>query len=178
MSMSLPCGAVRRCDAARRVSARLPSHFLLLPQKKVTKEEGPNTSHLSVTLRLDTSFRVSGTRTPAELLQRLPRSHSDDSVSTRLDPAGHRGEDPQGSSRSENKRMGVSEESVAGARRAFSCQSLRRQPSGRSVVTKSAGVRALCFGDFHLGPQMKVTRLPGRNPARCIARQTTHGVQS
>ena len=24
---------------------------------------------------------------------------------------------------------------------------------------------ALCFGDFHLGPQMKVTRPPGRDPA-------------
>jgi hypothetical protein len=26
-------------------------------------------------------------------------------------------------------------------------------------------VEPLCFGDFHLGPQMKVTRLPGRDPA-------------
>ena len=26
-------------------------------------------------------------------------------------------------------------------------------------------VRALCFGDFHLGQQMKVTRPPGRDPA-------------
>ena len=26
-------------------------------------------------------------------------------------------------------------------------------------------VEALCFGDFHLGQQMKVTRLPGRDPA-------------
>src|SRR5687768_10725997 len=27
-------------------------------------------------------------------------------------------------------------------------------------------IEALCFGDFHLGQQMKVTRPPGRNPAR------------
>jgi hypothetical protein len=26
-------------------------------------------------------------------------------------------------------------------------------------------IQALCFGDFHLGQQMKVTRLPGRDPA-------------
>ncbi|MBX9793001.1 MAG: hypothetical protein K2Y02_01740, partial [Burkholderiaceae bacterium] len=77
-------------------SARLPSDFLLLPQKKVTKEEGPNTSDLSGALRLHISFNGSGPRTPTELLQRVPRSHSDDSVSTRLDPAGHRDDDPQG----------------------------------------------------------------------------------
>jgi hypothetical protein len=27
-------------------------------------------------------------------------------------------------------------------------------------------IQPLCFGDFHLGPQMKVTRPPGRDPAR------------
>jgi hypothetical protein len=27
-------------------------------------------------------------------------------------------------------------------------------------------IEVLCFGDFHLDQQMKVTRLPGRNPAR------------
>jgi hypothetical protein len=47
------------------------------------------------------------------------------------------------------------------------------QPSpfacSRSVAAKWAGVQALCFGDFHLGPQMKVTRLSGRDPTRCIA---------
>jgi hypothetical protein len=26
-------------------------------------------------------------------------------------------------------------------------------------------IQALCFGDFHLGQQMKVTRPPGRDPA-------------
>ena len=58
----------------------------------------------------------------------------------------------------------------------------------RSVTAKWAGVQALCFGDFHLGPQMKtgfggakVTRQPGRDPAGCtakrlrLARQQKHG---
>ena len=149
MTVCLPSAALRR------VPPRQAGNFLLLPQKKVTKEEGPNTGDLSRSLRLHTDFKGSGTRTPPELLYRLPRSHSDDSDSTRLDPACHRREDPQGSSRNENKRLGVSEESVAGVRRSFSCQSLGRQPSSRSEKAKSAGVQALCFGDFHLGPQMK-----------------------
>ena len=44
-------------------------------------------------------------------------------------------------------------------------------PSTDSLVayepSKVAGVEGLCFGDFHLAPQMKVTRPPGRDPARC-----------
>jgi hypothetical protein len=35
------------------------------------------------------------------------------------------------------------------------------------------GVQPLCFGDFHLGPQMKVTRPPGRDPARNAVRNTS-----
>ena len=53
-------------------------------------------------------------------------------------------------------------------------------PSTDSLVAKEvnqiAGVEAVCFGDFHLGPQMKVTRLPGRNPGRLSnAKQYTPG---
>ena len=33
-------------------------------------------------------------------------------------------------------------------------------------------IQPLCFGDFHLRPQMKVTRLPGRDPARQSQPQT------
>ena len=43
-------------------------------------------------------------------------------------------------------------------------------PSTDSLVAKEvnqiAGVEAVCFGDFHLGQQMKVTRPPGRIPGR------------
>ncbi|MDO9314900.1 MAG: hypothetical protein Q7T97_10190, partial [Burkholderiaceae bacterium] len=35
------------------------------------------------------------------------------------------------------------------------------------MTPKSAGVQALFFGDFLLCQQKKVTRPPGRNPARC-----------
>ena len=33
-------------------------------------------------------------------------------------------------------------------------------------------IEPLCFGDFHLGPQMKVTRPPGRDPAGNAVNQT------
>ena len=42
----------------------------------------------------------------------------------------------------------------------------------RSVQNASKGVafQGLCFGDFHLAQQMKVTRPPGRDPAGNAAR--------
>jgi hypothetical protein len=36
-------------------------------------------------------------------------------------------------------------------------------PPARTIAS---GHQALCFGYFHLGQQMKVTRPPGRDPAR------------
>ena len=35
----------------------------------------------------------------------------------------------------------------------------------REERTERCCIERLCFGDFHLGPQMKVTRPPGRDPA-------------
>ena len=35
------------------------------------------------------------------------------------------------------------------------------------------GIQPLCFGDFHLGLQMKVTRPPGRDPARNAVSNTS-----
>jgi len=43
----------------------------------------------------------------------------------------------------------------------------------RQVAAKRSSqirVEALCFGDFHLGQQMKVTRPPGRNPGAASQR--------
>ncbi len=45
----------------------------------------------------------------------------------------------------------------------------RQSACSRSEPAKWAGVGALCFGDFHLGQQMKATRQPGRDPARSHA---------
>ena len=41
------------------------------------------------------------------------------------------------------------------------------------ATVKIAGVEGLCFGDFHLARQMKVTRPPGRDPARCREQRRT-----
>ncbi len=68
--------------------------------------------------------------------------------------------------------LNLSEETAGVVRRVFSCQSFGRKPSSRSVVTKSAGVQPLFFGDFLLGQQKKVTRLSGRDPTRCTASAT------
>ena len=40
-------------------------------------------------------------------------------------------------------------------------------------VNQVAGVEGLCFGDLHLARQMKVTRPPGRDPARCREQRPT-----
>ena len=50
----------------------------------------------------------------------------------------------------------------------------RPNPCSRSVTPKSAGVRRLCFGYFHLTRQMKVTRPPGRLPGAPAGRQKNH----
>jgi hypothetical protein len=46
----------------------------------------------------------------------------------------------------------------------------RADPPEREERAGRCCTEPLCFGDFHLGPQVKVTRLPGRDPA---PRQTT-----
>ena len=42
-----------------------------------------------------------------------------------------------------------------------------RRPNLRCEASRPERVQALCFGDFHLGQQMKVTGQPGPDPARC-----------
>ena len=45
---------------------------------------------------------------------------------------------------------------------------LRGRPESRALTPQMSGqigIQALCFGDFHLCQQMKVTRPPGRDPA-------------
>ena len=45
---------------------------------------------------------------------------------------------------------------------------LRSRPESRALTPQMSGqigIQALCYGDFHLCQQMKVTRLPGRDPA-------------
>jgi len=52
----------------------------------------------------------------------------------------------------------------------------RGRPESRALTQQTSGqigIQALCFGDFHLCQQMKVTRPPGRDPATdSVNRQT------
>ena len=45
--------------------------------------------------------------------------------------------------------------------------SSQQPPRASCHVSQPDRIQALCFGYFHLGQQMKVTRPPGRNPAGC-----------
>ena len=47
----------------------------------------------------------------------------------------------------------------------------RGRPESRALTKQMSGqigIQALCFGDFHLCQQMKVTRPPGRDPANPV----------
>ncbi len=160
---------------ARRVSARLPSDFLLLAQKKVTKEEGPNTSPfewLASATRLLQRLWLENIQRTTLAATSLMFSRS---ISLRLDPAGPRRGGVQRSEPVATGRAAAKAKPVAAQPLGFSVPLLVQRPMqsacSRSGQAKWAGVRALCFGDFHLGPQMKVTRQPGRNPAGCNAVQ-------
>jgi hypothetical protein len=183
-SVRFPLG-VLHCVAARRVSARLPSGFHLLAQMKVTKAKGlehqPFEWFASATRLLPRLWHENTHRTTLSVTS-LTFSRSG---SFRLDPAGPRRGGVQksvrlsavqslpaagGSSRATGAAakaqpvaaqlaphsLGSSVALPMGRTRKFTCS--------RSETAKWAGVGALCFGDFHLGQQMKVTRQPGRTP--------------
>jgi hypothetical protein len=132
------------CVAARRVSARLPSNFLLLAQKKVTKEECPNTSHLACSLRLHAYFNGSGSRTFSELLQRFPRSGS-------------------------NMRFRYAS-SLSGPRCGFSCQSLCSSPVAEAW-SPNGWCSGPLFGYF-FWPRRKSNSPAGANTRRGATHST------
>src|SRR5882724_1053591 len=132
------------CDAPRRDSPRQASNFLLSGQKKVTKEEALNTSHLGVTLRLQRTFSSSPHDAGCHTL-RL--------ASLRANSAG-----PE---REVFPRLDLQAAGFGSAALNTPCS--RKQPG------QMAGVRRLFFGDFLLARQKKVTRLSGRIPTRSHA---------
>jgi hypothetical protein len=189
-SVRFPLG-VLHCVAARRVSARLPSGFHLLAQMKVTKAKGlehqPFEWFASATRLLPRLWHENIHRTTLSVSS-LTFSRSS---SFRLDPSGPRrggvlrgarfGVDGAAANKSLQAPAGSSLAAGAAAKAQPVAAQLAHHPLGSSVAlpmgrtrkftcsrsetAKWAGVGALCFGDFHLGQQMKVTRKPGRNPA-------------
>ena len=184
-------GCARRwlvqCAAARRVPPRLAGNFHLLAQMKVTKAKGlehqPFDLFASATRLLPRLWHENIQRTTASVSSlTLSRSSS-----FRLDPVGPRlGGMPRWSRfglarAAANKWLQAAARSNCATGAAAKAQLVAAHPLGSSVLfpmgrtrqsacsrsetAKWAGVRALCFGDFHLGQQMKVTREPGRDPA-------------
>jgi hypothetical protein len=165
----------RAVDSERcRVPARRPGNFHLLAQMKVTKAKGLNTD-LGGMLGCELG-RSLWNRGASDRYLVDPSSRCDFIDQKALLPLpGH----------SSDRRGGVARSRVPAVDRSrFEPQEIRR----RSAASKSArkrceplgetkpralskevsgqiGIQALCFGDFHLCRQMKVTRPPGRDPA-------------
>ena len=139
-------GSLREADAGN--SARRPSNFHLPAQMKVTKANGLNTSDLISTLRQEEIMTFERARNAlgphaAGPLALVPHSFRRRAQSHLKNPV------PAVSG--SNVPREISQAMIF---------------SSRSVTTKSLVFEPLCFGDFHLGRQMKVTRPPGRDPAQ------------
>jgi hypothetical protein len=157
-------GALCRCPAdcvACRVPARRPGNFHLLVQMKVTKAKDPNATPLMRSVRCGTpaqraTWRQCGRSNFLRTRRRGPRQAS---------PALIRWIQGQSAARPRRERCWADEQRcVQVARRAGQAE--------REERTERFCIKPLCFGDFHLGPQMKVTRPPGRDPAGNAVRRT------
>ena len=139
---------------ASRVPARRPGNFHLRGQMKVTKAKALNATPL---------MRSARAGTPA---QRATWREGDASALQRTRRCGLRNASPaqirwtQGQSEARPRRANCRFElrrCVQVARRAGCAK--------REERAERCCIQPLCFGDFHLGPQVKVTRPPGRDPA-------------
>jgi hypothetical protein len=148
----LPC-SLFDCVACR-VPARRPGNFHLRGQMKVTKAKALNATPLMRSARVGTpaqraTWRACGTSSPQRTGRRGPRKASPARIRWIQGQSGAR---PRRASRRFDRQR-----CVQVARRA-----------GRAKREERAEwfcIQGLCFGDFHLAPQMKVTRPPGRDPA-------------
>jgi hypothetical protein len=138
-----------------RVPPRQAGNFHLRGQMKVTKAKALNATPFTRSARY------------ADPVQGATFRHRDASSPQRAGRRGPRKASPaltrwtQGQSEARPRRVSCR----FGLRRWF--QVARRAGWARSEErAERFCLQPLCFGDFHLGPQMKVTRLPGRDPAR------------
>ena len=172
LSSRFPLGGFL-CGAARRVPPRRAGNFHLLAQMKVTKAKGlehqPFEWFASATRLLPRLWHENVQRTTLSVTSLTFNRSS----SLRLDPAGPRLRSMLGWSHIGATGAAARAKPVAAhpleSSVALPMGRTRKSTCSRSEQAKWAGVRALCFGDFHLGQQMKVTRQPGRNPARSNA---------
>ena len=145
------CNGLPAC----RVPARRPGNFHLRPQMKVTKAKRLNAKPLS-------SFIAPCTPGPAGHLEPPPQTEAA-AHSTRPRCALARGP-------ASLRGRGSARPAPPSARQVRCVARVQSGPLGRGSAAcrthERCCVEGLCFGDFHLTPQMKVTRLPGRNPAK------------
>ena len=147
------CRCLADCVACR-VPPRRAGNFHLEAQMKVTKAKGLNATPFARSARCGTAVqRATWTACDTSDLQRARRRGL-----RKASPAQIRWTPGQSEARP----------------RRVSC---RLDPQRAVQVARRAGrarreeraewfcIEPLCFGDFHLGPQMKVTRPPGRDPA-------------
>jgi hypothetical protein len=146
---------------ACRVPARRPGNFHLRGQMKVTKAKALNATPF---------MRSARHGTPA---QRATWKPCDKSNLQRTRRRGPRKASPA-------QMRWTPGQSAARPRRA-SCRfdwrrwlqvARRAGCARRGERAERFCIQPLCFGDFHLRPQMKVTRLPGRDPASYAVKQT------
>ena len=139
---------------ACRVPPRQAGNFHLQGQMKVTKAKALNTTPLARSARRRAPVRrATWKECDTSSLQRA-RRHGPCKAS----PARIRW--TQGQSEARPRR-------VSCRLALLRCPQVARR-AGRAKREERAVwccIQPLCFGDFHLGPQMKVTRPPGRNPA-------------
>ena len=137
-----------------RVPARRPGNFHLRPQMKVTKAKGPNATPVGAFFSPCPPGPAGHLETPKRFMA-AARSTGPRFASA-LGPADQRG-------------RGFARPAPPSAQQVRSAALDPSGPLGRGSAAcrthERCCVEALCFGDFHLGLQMKVTRPPGRDPA-------------
>ena len=171
--VSLCFGGVPRC----RVAARRPGNFHLLGQMKVTKAKALNAKPV---------FAFCARRHCAQRATWKPRCRSHLQFARRglaLRRPWIQRDERAAAQRSKKPKVQRGRGFARPAPpRALSARCAAGSPSGplgavpqRAERKARFCIQPLCFGDFHLGPQMKVTRPPGRDPA---AWHTTKAKQS
>jgi len=163
---TLTVGSFWRESADRvacRVPARRPGNFHLRGQMKVTKAKALNATPFARSARAGSPVRRAtwkecGTADLQRSRRRGPRKAS---------PARIRW--TQGQSEARPRRANSYFDAPGRLQVAR-----RAGPAKREERTERFCIEPLCFGDFHLGPQMKVTRPPGRDPAGWHAADTAN----
>ena len=147
---------------ACRVPPRRAGNFHLRPQMKVTKAKALNATPFMRSARCGiptqrATLNLRGTSNLQRTRRRGPREASP--AQMRRIPGRSAARPRRVSCRFELRRW------LQVARRAGCAR--REERAERFCI------QPLCFGDFHLGPQVKVTRPPGRDPAMPRSQQTS-----